>query len=580
MKWFRDHDPEFLARLRRDVRNRAEVRQLRLRRPHWNRLRNSKLEGLAGLALLVLVGFGLARQPEGPAALNRGALEATLALVSLFLVSVLERQISGMLTHWPDLATLLRLPADDDWMVRRQWGRGLTRFPFVLLTAFIAAVSVSLDSHPGWVVAGGALLFALTLSVLVLTLATWLAGSRFGPLLSGGLWTGVVLLWLGSKLFPEFKSWLVLVLNQNGEWLTLVLPTGWVIRPFYRWQEGGAAIQWLSLLPGVVLVASLTTALARLPGRLRLRDQALLAYASQIPDDATDEFRKKVNEALTLPAPCSLGELRETVLTRSFLELDLAPDKGGWLERWVWRCWNPAERQLAALAYETLPQWSKMFRLSGILLLLGVSAAGLGVWGKISWLLVGWLIAIGALIYGLAPMGPTAGRLENSWEMGQGTVTAVGLFPLSFPEICRWAIKTARLRLLVGSPLVLLLGAVLGIIHPELISPRGGVECGAVALLAVVGLQPLWMAGNLIGRGGPIFVGRRRFGRRLTWLTLGVFWLGASAGAVAATIWVGFGWGLGCALVSVVIGEVGWRWMTRVVGRGGVELLIPPEVSG
>ncbi len=576
MNGFRDHHPEFMRTLRQSARQRAATRRVKQRRPPWSGRRWIP-DWAAVLALLVVVVFSLNRRHAGAASLSSEGTEAVLALLALFLASTTERHLTEMLGHGPDLAAALHLPTDNRWITQRQTRRGLEPFPLMLGGLFLTALVVATAWPPTWGSLFGAVVFSILLGATVLSLAFWLAATRLAPFLALALWTLLIGLWLGISFQPAIKTWLVASLNEHGHWITLVLPTGWVIRPFHRGLEFGLSADWLCLLPAVVLIASLRSAWLNLQHRVRPRDQALLLHASQIPDDASEEFRREVNEALTLPASRPPEPLRAEVLSRRFLDLPRPPPP--WIERWLWRCWTPAERVLAELAFPGPTRWSNSFALGSGLLLLALTLAAWGSrWGS-GWVLAGWIATGVLLVHWITPISPALGRLENAWNVGQGTVTTLGLFPLGLSEVSRWALKTGRLRLLLGAPVALLAGGAVGWIHPQVVTPRTGAECAAVALIALAGLQPLWLTGNLIGRGFPRFVGRARFLHDAIWLSAGLAWLGLGVLAVLATAAAGLGWGVGLASAAMAAGSGGLAWIIRAFNRGQVELVYPPRTT-
>lgn len=576
MNEFRDHHPEFLRTLRQSARRRAATRQVKRRRPPWA-WRRWIPNWAAVLALLAAMMFSLSRRYTGTSTLTPDGVEALLALLALFLASTTERHLTEMLGYWPDLAAALHLPTDNRWITQRQARRGLEPFPVMLAGVFLTALLITAAWPPAWGALFGVLVFSILLGATILALAFWLAVTRVAAFLALALWILLIGLWLGISFQPAVKIWLVTHLNEHGNWITLVLPTGWVIRPFHRGLALGTPADWLCLLPVAVLIASLPSARLHLQRRVRPRDQALLVQASQIPDDASDEFRREVNEALTGPEPREPEQLRAEVLSRRFLDAPRPPPPG--IERWLWRCWTPAERGLAELAFPGPTGWSKSFVLASAFLLIALAlAAGGSRWGS-GWMLTGWVATGVLLVQWITPISPALGRLENSWNLGPGTVTTLGLFPLGFTEISRWALKTGRLRLLLGAPVALLVGALVGGIHPQVVTPRTGAECAAVALIALAGLQPLWLTGNLIGRGFPRFVGRARFLHDAIWLSAGIAWLGLGVLAVLATASAGLGWGVGLAAASMAAGSGGWAWITHAFGRGQVELVYPPQTT-
>ena len=150
---------------------------------------------------------------------------------------------------------------------------------------------------------------------------------------------------------------------------------------------------------------------------------------------------------------------------------------------------------------------------------------------------------------------------------------------MGFAEVGRWALKSTRLRLLLGAPLAVLGGASFGLIRPDLVSPPMGAACVAVALVAVVGFQPLWMTGCLLGHRWPSFVGSGRWHRHLVWTFLGVIWLLLAVVSVLVTFVGGPLEGFILAALAALTGEVGFRWFCRQVGRGTVERVVSAPVK-
>ena len=581
MNRFRDHHPAFLRRLREGARERAVRRRRPLRRRDWNRSRHFDSQALwsTGLALMTVLAMG--RGGGGRVELGQDAVEAGYAISALFLVASLERGLTAALHFWPDLLAALRLPTTDLWMGQRQWGRGLGRILPVVLAAFLGGLTVCLLADSGWAGAAGALLFAGVLSVVVLAAATWLAGTGKGTQFSAVLWFLGIGLWAGVQFLPELRAWAVSALNGSAEWWVLLLPTGWVIRPFHRWLTGGDWHEWIRLLPAVVLVASLPNAVHRLLARARIRDHALLVYGAQVPDDADDAFREAVEAELNRPAPRPLGELRGAVESRLFLAPDAEPLPGHWIERLLWRIWTPRERLLAEVAFGPLPAWSKSYHTASLVFALLIALAALGVHWQIAWLQWSWLAAVAPLVLVLTPVEPALGIWAQCPVLGQVSFQATALFPVGFAEVGRWALKSTRLRLLLGAPLGVLGGASFGLLRPDLVSPSLGAAGVAVALVAVVGFQPLWMTGCLLGHRWPSYVGSGRWHRHLVWTFLGVIWLFLAVVSVVVTFVGDPLLGSILAALAALTGEVGFRWFCRQVGRGTVERVVsaPADAS-
>lgn len=579
MRRFVDHHPAFLRRLREAARERAARRPLRLRRPGWNRSRRFDGQVIWSTGLVLMMVLALVRGGGERAELSRDAVEAGYALGALFLVASLERGLNAALHYWPDLLAALRLPTTNVWMGRRQWGRGLRRITPVVIAVFLGGLTVCLLADAGWAGAAGALLFTGVLTVVILVTATWLAGTGKGAQFSTALWFLGVGFWAGVQFFSELRIWTASALNQSAEWWVLLLPTGWVIRPFHRWLTGGEWQEWIRLLPAVILVASLPAALNRLLARTRVRDHALLVYSAQVPDNADDTLREAVEAGLNRPVSRPLGELRSAVQSRQFLAPDAEPEPGAWVERLLWRMWTPRERLLAEVAFGRLPGWSKSYRNASLALGLLMVVAALGVHWQIAWLQWSWLPAVALLGLVLTPLEPSVGIWAQCPVLGQVGFQATALFPVGFAEVGRWALKSTRLRLLLGAPLGVLGGAFFGLIRPDLVSPPLGAAGMAVALVAVLGFQPLWMTGCLLGHHWPSFVGSKRWYRHLVWAWLGLTWLGLAVASVLVTFLRAPLEGSSLAAMAALTGEVGFRWFCRQVGRGVVERLVSAPVE-
>ncbi len=411
------------------------------------------------------------------------------------------------------------------------------------------------------------------MTAVVAGLAVWLAGTGAGAWLSGGLWGSLVCVWIGSKVLPGMRDTVLDWLNGAGGWLVLVLPTGWVVRPFHGLLAGGRLEDWLGLLPVGVLVASLPTAMRRLILVHRLRDRTLLMYASQIPDDASEPFREAFNAALVRPEARVTDEMRQAVLSGVFLESE--PTRAhGWIERWVLARWTPAERRLAQWALPMLPGWSRRYAICTAVAASALATSALG--GALS---LSWLVAVAVVVLGLTPVSPVLGRFGSAWRVGQGSVVALGMFPLSFLEVARWALKTSRLRLLLGAPQALAVGAAIGWLQPDSLTPRQGLFCAGVVLFALAGLQPFWLLESLLGAGWRQGTGPFRWFRRLVVYGLFLLWVVFNLAALALTVFSGPVEGLVTAGIGMWTGHAALVWVARQWASGRLDLLVLPEAG-
>lgn len=531
--------------------------------------------------LMGLVAAGFSRGRLGGEDLTQSAVGAGFAIGALFLITTTERSLHGRLFHGPDLLALVRLPASGAWMVRRQWARAARRIPFVAIAALVGAGIRILLTDGTASQFPGSLLFAGLLSAVVLSAATWLSGTGRGAWVNGALWTTLILYWIGSRFFPGVVRWTAEMLNQYGGLLVAMLPTGWVIHPFQLSADGTAGRDWLFLIPAVVLIVSLPEGLQWLTSRVRLRDHAEFLYAAQLPEDAGDELRESVHESLTRPPPRPLGELRDDVLSRTFLQPELDPPQAGWIERRISRSWTSRERLLSELAFGTLPRWTRTYLVSTGLLVVCLGAGVAGHRLQVDWLQGGWFAAVAILLLGIMPAFSPAGRLGRVWEFSQGVLPLCAVLPVGIPEIGRWSLRAGRIRILLGMPIALGTGSFIGWYHSDFMTWQQGAWGAVVVCISLFGFQPLWLIESLLGQRWPKFVMPGRWIPLLTWCGWGLLWLLLAGGSVATVCLSRPLPALALAIGAALTGTGGFRWFCGKNRRGRLDWIYParPESS-
>jgi hypothetical protein len=460
-------------------------------------------------------------------------------------------------------------------MARRQWTRAARRIPFVAIATLLGSLIRLLLTDGTASQLPGSLLLAVLLSAVVLSAATWLSVTGRGAWIHGALWTAIILNWIGSQFFPSLIRWTAEMLNEHGGLVVALLPTGWVIHPFQLSADGTAGRDWLFLIPAAVLIVSLPAALRWLTSRVRLRDYAELIYAAQLPEDAGDELRDTVHESLTRPPARPLGELRDAVLSRAFLQPESDPSNAAWIERQISRAWSPRERLLNALAFDNLPRWTRTYLLCTGLLIVCLGAGVAGHQWRVDWLQGGWFAAVALLLLGIMPAVPPAGRLGRVWETSQGVLPLCAVLPVGIPEIGRWSLRVGRIRLLAGAPVAVGTGIFIGWYRSDFMTWQQGAWGAVVVCISLFGFQPLWLIESLLGHHWPKFVMPRRWIPLLTWCGWGLLWLLLAGGSVVAVCMDHTVSALACALGAALVGPLGFRWFCRMNRRGRLDWTYP-----
>jgi len=575
----RDHDPAFLRRLRFAARDRIVRQRIRRLRRSWRhqnlRLGPVLFSAVPLLALTACAGPGVERL-----GLTRAGRDALWAYALCFPLFALKNSIQARLGYWPDVYAALRLPVSNDWLVRRQWARGIRVTPLLAAIVFAAASMMAWTADavgPGWL---GALPFALLFVAMAVPASTWLAATPWGGRLEVALWTPLVGAWIGGAAFPSVRTAGVAFLNSAGDWIAWILPTGWVARPFLHWLEGGPGLEVLALLPAALLALSVRRAVRCLVNRVRPLDWGLVRWFSQPPEEASLEMQEALDSMLGEKPARTAEDARLTILSRKFLEPSESPEKAGWIERFLWRQWTPRERFLAEIAFSGLPPWSarylKLAALLGVWVLLGCLAGPL----DIAWLRWSWLLTALTLALGLTPAVAPLGRLEAFCGLGHGSVKFLAILPVSLPEVARWTLRTTALRTILGMPLAMACGAAFGKWGGMGPSPRDGVLMIVAAVVVLSGFQAIWVVNQGLGRlWFRLHVGRFGWLRGLVTLALFILWCVFALLALLTMATGHPGLGIALALGATICGWAVLLHTCRQWRRGGLEWLIPPEMQ-
>jgi len=377
-----------------------------------------------------------------------------LALASLMLVwcfigsSWLKHRCHGDY----DLFAYMLLPVPNEWIVRRQFGKWARVLCPTLLACVSGLVGLGFHDALGWRLWSGSLLGGVGMGLLIGGVAvcaerhTWLNRILFPVCLAG--WVALIFL----RNFDLFWSGVVPWLNAHSDQLAWLVPTAWVIRPVQEFFQGGPYSSLPLLLPAAALVWFVWWEIRVLIAQLRPRDEVLVRYAAQLPEDASPEIEAEFHKAITRPPDVSEEEVVATMQTRVFLVDGLPPRD--WITRLAWHWWSPRQRLLGRWSGATTARFGRRWLL-GLVLLLVAGLAGRAMQGfeagPFAWILPG---AFGLLV--VLPIWPMLGNLGQSVFVGHGFVRRWMTVPATLGEFLATERKLALVQLLTAVPLIAL----------------------------------------------------------------------------------------------------------------------------
>lgn len=442
-------------------------------------------------ALFVTAGVALGDSLSG------GGKRLTLSLLALVLCFDVHQRLAKLLYQSPDLLAMALLPVSREWAFRRHLRRGLMEILFLLPLGGALVLLARLGARPTEVSPVSAAVAGVLLGAFFGGLGILALRWRHAATVRGGLWMGLVVLWLGNFVAPAgLKQALLEFLNQYGDAAAGLLPTGWVIAPLHRWLGGEShASDALWLLPAGAVLTLLPAVLRWARAHYRFREAVLLDYAAEPPADFDAEDRAAVAEQHARPSHTGLTEVTERILSREFLLPASGPDRG-WIERLVWRWWTPRERLLAEWDWVNAPSWTWSWK-TGAMLLAG------GVILTLTGRLLGWLwleaaLPAGGILGGLACLpvftGFAGGRLAVP-PAGSLQISPLMPYPRTGGELLRLLLKASVVRALAALPLALLFGALAG--HLRDLTWLAGADLGVRACFASCVVTPLMLTARI-----------------------------------------------------------------------------------
>ncbi len=344
------------------------------------------------------------------------------------------------------------LPVSNEWIVRRQFGKWARVLWPTMLACVLAMVGLGFQDASGWRQWSGSLLGGVGLGLLISSVAvcaerhTWLNRILFPVCLAG--WVALIFL----RNVDLFWSGVVPWLNAHSDQLAWLVPTAWVIRPVQEFFQGGPYSSLPLLLPAATLVWFAWWEVRLLIAQLRPRDEVLVRYAAQLPDDASPELEAEFHQAIDRPPDASEPDVVATMQSRGFLTGE--PPPRDWTTRLAWHWWSPRQRILARWVGATRGKFDRRWLL-GLVLLLVAALVGRTVQGIESGLFA--LILAGALgMVVVLPIWPMLGNVGQSVPVGYGFVRGWMTVPATLGEYLATERKLAVVRLLMAVPLIAL----------------------------------------------------------------------------------------------------------------------------
>lgn len=479
------HSPEFERRLSRRVsdalRMNPDLRRQAKRAPRQNSLRTLLGVGIRMVISAVLgsvvLAFGEGNRP--------GSAQAAIgAIWFLGFAFVLRFHILNAFYRLDYLAafTVLPVPFDLAW----RWNR-LKSFRIAWRTGLDAVVVLGAIALANDATAAGWLLVvpaAVLVVLLVHALALWLTFVPV-PAFMNLLPSFAIIAFVVVMNATAWRDWLMQLVIQESETLSMALPAGWVLRPFVAlvtWTRLDLAVL---LLPALGLAASQVWALRRFAASYAPFEFALW-QAFAVPPA---EFKDHVNALLAeQPSPPGPTETMEVLQAREFLAPGFSAEPGQWIERAVLAALTPRQHAVLELAMFELPRWTRRALAGAGLLLAAIAAAAIGhragasplqtwtAWTAVVSGVAGMLLAL--------PLGAGFKRIFHPIDVGGLTIPFGAVFPVTLMELVRLAVKVNLFRAGFILPLLVGGGALLGIALeiPVAQAAGGGLKLGVLSI--------------------------------------------------------------------------------------------------
>jgi hypothetical protein len=490
------YSPTFEKRLRahwkRAVRQNQELKR------EWNRapaMGRSRPCARVLIRLLVSLGLGIAVFAAGSLDWPPGAQSAIGAVWFFGSVFMLRARILETFYRIDYLAALTVWPASHSLVWRWNNGRAWKLAWRTALDALAVLSGMALAHEAdlgGWLLILPA---TALLTALMQAMAVWLIFvpvPQMAQTLPGAVFVGLILLANVSSI----REWVFQIFMEQGETMSLILPGGWVLRPYLGVVLGGELELLILLIPACAGAASMVWAQRRLASTYTPFDFALW-HAFQAPPA---EFKDRFNQILAeQPAPPGPTETTEAIRSREFLAPGMSFRAQGWIERRVLRRLSPREWAVLELACLDLPRWTRTAWSGCGLIAAAIAGAAIAQRATVDsvQVLSVWIAVICGAGGGLLalPYSPGFSRYFQPVDLGGVMIPFGALFPASFKELLRLAIKINLIRGLMVLPFFWVAGGILGaaLDIPIWRTARSGL---AMVLLAIA-FTPMLLATQL-----------------------------------------------------------------------------------
>jgi hypothetical protein len=452
------------ARPSLEARLRQPLRAAQRSHPEWRRQARAARSGRwrqavnsgGGLLVLGAVGFSMSlglstRNAAGE--FTDGLVRLVLAAAALLGALLAGNQLRSRLFHDPALLALALLPVTDEFRVRWQLRRWFRQLGLLAAGAFVPLLGLTgrFDWSAGLLLGAAAgsvglgLMFG-TLGLLAFRHA-WVARTlQILVLTTAGCF-------LGCAFFEPLRAPVIALVSPIANTLALILPTGWIIYPMHRSLADPTALAWLPLVPaGSLLLLAIQEARALLP-RVPMRDQSLLGYAAQPPDDCPEEVLEAFHHQLERPAPPPTAAVAAFITTRAFLQPTREPPRDP-LFRLVWRWWTPRQRLLAEWGLQSWPNWARRgWRMAAVAAGALLVAVLTSLLGRLE--LAGAATGVAGLaMASLLPWTFLFPRASRRCWLGNVSVPQLYLHGTTLGELRRADAKRVLVQLLLAAPVV------------------------------------------------------------------------------------------------------------------------------
>jgi hypothetical protein len=327
-----------------------------------------------------------------------------------------------------------------------------------------------------WVPALSVLQWALTMAMAAIFSRHLPIGSPYAVQAMLGFGAIFIILTIDLRwLAPALGSWI----EGSADWLTLVLPTGWLPTLFHRAVVRG---DWMTLLLLGPVGLTLYAGFRYWKGVFRAFDSTPIPIPVAPPELGDDESVPAVhNQPANPPGPT---EVQDGIASREFL----APTEWkspGLQERFVLNRLTVREKLLTEVALGDEPNWSGRWRRAAQFMAAGCLVAWVLQWVGTHW--YGWVDGF-VLLVGAGLSISTGFRTRTD---------LIGSFPVSMRELARLKAKLGIMRSVCAMPLFALYGVALALRVGE--SPLLGGIIGVKVALILAALLPFRVAVGISG---------------------------------------------------------------------------------